>query len=117
MRHINTHQSHPHNSAQLNSTALFCSVLSRELEILLQDLQENMRKRNPDSVSNLIHAAKQSDEELIEQKEQMQLIADLRSELAGRNKDKDKIKIRIEIKVKTEIEININIMELLIFKI
>ena len=51
-----------------------------------------MRKRNPDSVSNLIHAAKQSDEELIEQKEQMQLIADLRSELAGRNKDKDKIK-------------------------
>jgi hypothetical protein len=55
----------------------------RELESILFDLQESIRKRNPDSVSNLIRAATVSDEVRAERMEQSQLIADLTAELAG----------------------------------
>ena len=55
----------------------------RELEMILCDLQESIRKRNPDSVSNLIRAATVSDEVLLERKEQSQLIVDLTAELTG----------------------------------
>ena len=52
--------------------------------MILCDLQESIRKRNPDSVSNLIRAATVSDEVLLERKEQSQLIVDLTAELTGR---------------------------------
>lgn len=55
----------------------------RELESILSDLQESIRKRNPDSVSNLIRAATVSDEVRAERMEQSQMIADLTAELAG----------------------------------
>ena len=52
--------------------------------MILCDLQESIRKRNPDSVSNLIRAATVSDEVLLERKEQSQLIVDLTAELTGK---------------------------------
>lgn len=42
-----------------------------------------MRKRNPDSLSNLIHANRLSDDMIEEKKEQLRLINDLKEELAG----------------------------------
>ena len=56
---------------------------NRELEIFLLDLQENMRKRNPDSLSNLIHATLLPDNVIEERKQQVQLINDLKEELKG----------------------------------
>ena len=51
--------------------------------MLLSDVQESMRKRNPDSVSNLIRAATESDEVLAERKMQSQLVLEAKAELAG----------------------------------
>ena len=58
-------------------------TFNRELEIFLLDLQENMRKRNPDSLSNLIHATLLPDNVIEERKQQVQLINDLKEELKG----------------------------------
>jgi putative lipoic acid-binding regulatory protein len=49
---------------------------------MLQDLQEGMRKRNPDSVSSLIRATA-SDQVEQQRKQQATLIGDLKAELAG----------------------------------
>ena len=46
-------------------------------------MQENMRKRNPDSLSNLIHATLLPDNVIEERKQQGQLINDLKEELKG----------------------------------
>ena len=51
--------------------------------MLLHDVQESMRKRNPDSVSNLIRAATESEEVLEERRLQAQLMVDVKAELAG----------------------------------
>ena len=51
--------------------------------MLLSEVQESMRKRNPDSVSNLIRAATESDEVVQERKMQSQMLQEAKAELAG----------------------------------
>lgn len=67
--------------------------LYRELEEALKDLQETIRKRHPDSIPALIHAAQLTDSAVNEKKEMEQLIADLRTEIKH-GKEEHALKMR-----------------------
>jgi hypothetical protein len=84
--HIHPHsilRANTHTSAPLQHTQTHTHTFTyRELEVMLQDLQEGMRKRNPDSVSSLIRATA-SDQVEQQRKQQAVLIGELKAELAG----------------------------------
>jgi len=52
----------------------------KELEGALKDLQETIRKRHPDSIPALIHAAQLTDSAVEERRQMEQTVADLRTE-------------------------------------
>lgn len=53
----------------------------RELEGVVRDLQDSLRKRHPDSVANLIRAATVSDSVQLQRRQQDQQVEALRQEL------------------------------------
>ena len=62
----------------------------RELEMALVDMQDSLRKRNPDSVANLIRAATVSETVQEERRQYQQTISDLKQDLADAKESYDK---------------------------
>jgi hypothetical protein len=70
-----------------NKSRLADTKKIKELEATVTELQESLRKRNPDSVSNLVRAAAMSEEVQVERREEQAEVEAMRVEMAQAKAD------------------------------